>query len=85
MELAERAGAGPELERHVESSVPRRLNQNQLRHCQYVLVFPHLQVLELEHLVLELSGKATALVETRRPEEIVLVDCFRTDASLLVD
>ena len=50
-----------------------------------MLIFPDLQVLELEKLIFKLGRKAADLVESGRPEEIILVDGQCVDSRLLLD
>ena len=85
MELAEIARPRPKLERHVERSVPRRLNQDQLRQGQHMFIFPYLQVLELEQFSLKLGRQAAHLIEARRPKQVILVDGLCVDTRLLLD
>ena len=68
MVLAPRTRVGFKSERHVKSGVPSRLNQNQLRQCQNMLVLPNIEVTKLEHLLLKLCTEEGSLVEARPPK-----------------
>ena len=50
-----------------------------------MLIFPDLQVLELEQLGFKFGRKAADLVESGRPEQVVLVDGQSVDSRLLLD
>lgn len=85
MKLAQGARSRTESKRDIKGSVPSRLNQDQLRECQHMLVFPDMQVFELKQFCLKLGRQVARLIKLRRPEEIVIVDCLRVDSCLLVD